>query len=334
MGGNALKHLAVQRISAKEYYPLVDSVCELFFQMFQQQVSPIKSYATKPDFGDVDLLIVTQELPLNWRELLAAHFNSRGYVLNGDVTSMEIHNVQFDFINCQAVNKDWTEIYFAYNDLGNLMGRIANQMGFKYGHKGLIYLLRDERKDHVLSAIELHQTAQEVFDFLGYDYAKWQQGFYSLEDIFEFVVSSKWFNSEIFLLHNRNYTSRIRDAKRKSYTAFLKWCEDNHHRINQFNWKNQVIDQASFHLERACKKWPELAKQINLEKTKEAENQALKLIWNGQNVSDWTGYTERALGNLMKQTQQHPDFIEAAKSIHSLKELVLKVAQNNQSSIQ
>ena len=137
-----------------------------------------------------------------------------------------------------------------------------------------------------------------------------------------------------FLLKNRNYTSRVRDAKRKSYTAFLTWCEDNHQRLNQFNWKNKTIDYDSFHLERACKKWPELAKQIKLEKAKEAENQAFKLIWNGQNVSAWTGYTERELGNLMKQTQQHPDFIKAAKSIHSLKELALQVAQNNQSSIQ
>ena len=89
-----------------------------------------------------------------------------------------------------------------------------------------------------------------------------------------------------------------------------------------------------FNQKELVKKWPELAKQINLEKSKEAENQALKLIWNGQNVSAWTGYTERELGNLMKQIEQHPDFIKAAKSVHSLKELVLQVAQNNQSSIQ
>lgn len=328
MGGNALKHLGVQRISANEYYPLVESVCELFFQMFQQQATPIKSFATKPDFGDVDLLIVAQDLPLNWRELLVGHFNSRGYVCNGDVTSMEIRNVQFDFIDCLAVDKDWTEIYFAYNDLGNLMGRIANQMGFKYGHKGLIYMLRDDRKDHVLAAIELHQSAQEVFDFLGYDYAKWQQGFENLEDIFEFVVSSKWFNSEIFLLQNSNYTSRVRNAKRKSYTAFLKWSEENHHRLNQFQWENNAIDQASFHLQRACVKWPELVKRINIEKAKESENRALKLVWNGENVSSWTGYIGRDLGNLMKQTQQHPEFLEASKTIESLKKLTLQVAGN------
>ena len=77
------------------------------------------------------------------------------------------------------------------------------------------YLLRDERKDHVLASIELHQNAPEVFDFLGYDYAKWQQGFQNLEDIFEFVVSSKWFSSEIFLLKNRKKQKILNKIKKR-----------------------------------------------------------------------------------------------------------------------
>ena len=30
----------------------------------------------------------------------------------------------------------------------------------------------------------------------------------------------------IFLLENRNYQSRVRDRKRKTYTEFLQWCEN------------------------------------------------------------------------------------------------------------
>lgn len=37
--------------------------------------------------------------------------------------------------------------YLNWNDLGNLIGRIAHKFGLKYGHKGLLYIIKNDLVD-------------------------------------------------------------------------------------------------------------------------------------------------------------------------------------------
>jgi hypothetical protein len=322
MGGLALKHLGVQRIPAQQYVDLAARVQQRFTTLFGQRPDIVPSYKQKADFGDCGMLVTSAELPGLWREGLAAASSSRGWLRNGDVTSMEIENVQFDFINVPRHARNLAYVYFAYNDLGNLMGRVAHKMGFKYGHNGLVYVVRD--RDHVLAELAISASLPEVFDFLGYDYTRWTQGFDDLEDIFKFAASSRFFHKDIYLLHNRNAVSRIRDAKRPTYTKFLLWCETSEH-LPEYLWQTDEDYkriQRKLQLHRATDTWPELGQQIAQVQVESLAHKKWKLLFNGELVRAWTGLGGKCLGVFMRdcevdwleRPETRPDTVETVRN--------------------
>ena len=330
MGGLALRHLNVQRIPADRYQELSIAVHQRFKMLFGVYPNVIPAYAQKPDFGDCDMLITSAELPADWREQLAAASNSRGWLINGDVTSMEVENVQFDFISVPREAREFAYVYFAFNDLGNLMGRVANAMGFKYGHLGLQYALRDG--SHVYATLNVTNDIAEAFYFMGYDYALWQQGFQTLEEIFQFTASSYYFNSDIYLMHNRNAVGRIRDAKRKTYTEFLKWCTTTKE-LNAWPWyledKELRAANREFHLDRARKRWSGFASRMDVLLADRQNSLDIKTRWNGNNVSSWTGLSGKQLGQFMRIAKEHPDFqSHVTGDLQNLKSFVIDLAKN------
>lgn len=304
MGGLALKHLNVRRVDKLEYDVLSNEMISKFHKL--TNVTPVKilAYTNKADFGDCDMLVNTTRLsdvPM-WREDLAKEIGSKGYVCNGGVTSMEYKGLQFDFIGTPEDRLAASFVYFAYNDLGNLMGRIAHKMGFKYGHLGLQLPVRDG--DHIARIIDIPVSRYEMFSFLGYSYDRWMNGFDDLEDIFKYVAQSHYFNKDIFLLHNRNAVSRIRDAKRKTYMEFLKWCEEDHPEINPIGYlwstdPDEKTKEKAYQLQRAIELWPGLGVEV------EAVHAEIKLrkerakVFNGNLVMEWTGLSGKGLGIFM-----------------------------------
>lgn len=307
MGGLALKHLGVKRVDSTEYIEITREVAEKFFELFNQDLHIVESYFDKTDFGDCDAVIVGSTLPSDWREQLSRNFDSPGMVKNGDVTSIAIRDVQFDFISVPANRVVQAATYFAFNDLGNLMGRIAHKMGFKYGHLGFQLVVRNDH--HVLASLDPEARVSDVFDFMGYDYMTWQKGFTSLQSIFQYAATSQYFSPEIYLLHNRNAVSRIRDAKRKTYTDFLKWCET--YSGPAWPWADpdniqHKIKEKEYHKQRAFERWPHL--RFQLEQVMRAEKTRLQFVekFNGHLVSSWTNLRGQQLGSFMAWLKKMP----------------------------
>ncbi|MFF2532194.1 hypothetical protein ACFVS2_25125 [Brevibacillus sp. NPDC058079] len=224
MGGNALKNTFTRRYEKVEYFVLVEEVLLALKNLFPNiRTEVIKAYGGKESFGDMDVLIELDHLPNNWTKYVIDYFKPNENFKNGDVFSFDYKEFQIDLIGTKSESFDFSATYFSYNDLGNLMGRIAHKMGLKFGHQGLLYVLREE--DKVIKEIVLSTSAEEVLAFLGYDYARHQQGFDALEDVFHFAVSTPYFNPDIYLLDNLNHKSRVRDAKRKTYNEFLLWLQ-------------------------------------------------------------------------------------------------------------
>jgi hypothetical protein len=325
MGGLALKHLNVRRVSKAEYAEVCNRMVSAFRSLFDQAPSIIPSYRNKPDFGDCDSLIVASALPEDWRTQLANLVESQGFVVNGGVTSIEMYEVQFDFISVPPTVSDhvFAYTYFAYNDLGNLMGRIAHKLGFKYGHLGLQKVLR--HGDHVFATLPVANSPAEIFEFLGYSYGRWLKGFSELTDVFEFAASSPYFEKDIFLLDNRNAKSRVRDSKRKTYTDFLKWCDTLPTLVS--TREQGTEERHAFQLDRAFAKFPDFKSRYQRAEALRLEHADLKSRWNGENVMEWTGLSGKPLGNLMSAVRADPGFGAASTSLASLKELVLGLAE-------
>ena len=301
---------------------------QCFGAKFKHTPDIIPSYAFKQDFGDCDLLISAAELPPNWREDFAQNMGSKGWSKNGDVTSIEIQELQFDFISVPLESRQKALTYFAYNDLGNLMGRIAHKLGFKYGHLGLQKVLRDG--DHAYGIVTPTDDVADMFDFLGYDYGRWCQGFETLMDIFLFTASSPYFDSDIYLLHNRNAVSRMRDAKRKTYTDFLEWCKHMPSRkLYDVNSPERKEKRHAEFMQKAMERWPLFKQQVEEFEERKRQHEELKTRWNGDHVNTWTGLQGKSLGEFMAQVKAHKDFSAASRNLDSLKSMTLSLFEEH-----
>ena len=284
MGGNATKHLGTQRVNKQQF----EQCCNMLNNMLQQYIVEqnlqtkekfcvIESYYDKQDFGDIDLLSIIDRQIFEKLVEKTDNINIVGkaeqlsYAIEFIIASNEVVLVQVDYIKSNILDFDFSKNFFAFNDLGNLIGRIAAQAGFSFGFDGLkrkIYV--DNRGDiindlyakvitHTLTtqqfvnddeipvtslvenarlfkneldrsilktSIIVTKDFDKALKFLGFDVERFKQGFNNMNEVFEFVASSTFFNKDAFLFENRNHKARARDKKRSNYLAALEYFKD------------------------------------------------------------------------------------------------------------
>ncbi|MFW6243312.1 MAG: hypothetical protein ACOC2W_04045, partial [bacterium] len=151
-----------------------------------------------------------------------------------------------------------------------LMGKIAHSFGFKYGFHGLIYPMRNFNgrmsKDIVLS-----KDNKKIFDFLGLDYSVYEKGFDTIEEIFDFIINGKYFNSKKYDMESLTAVDRKRNKKRKSYHDFLKYLSDNN--IN----KTYEFQPKEYYIKIADSYFPEANLINEIEKFRKIDNENKQL---------------------------------------------------------
>lgn len=300
MGGNATKHFGTQRVNKQQF----EQCCNMLNNMLQQYVIEqnlqtkekfcvIESYHDKQDFGDIDFLStidrqIFEKLVEKTENInIVAKAEQFSYAIEFKLASDELVFVQVDYIKSNLEDFDFSKNFFAFNDLGNLIGRIAAQAGFSFGFDGLkrkIYV--DNRGDIIndlysneisvtslvenarLFKNELNRTILKTsiivtkdFDnalkFLGFDVERFKQGFNNMNEVFEFVVSSTFFNKDAFLFENRNHKARARDKKRSNYLAALEYFKNKKDRKKQLSLSHMEKEFPNFKTE-----YRDLEKQI------------------------------------------------------------------------
>jgi len=240
MGGNAIKHVA--RLNKEDYENAVEYLIPNLMNILgKRTIKVVKAYNNKDSFGDIDILVESDNLCQKWMSTLKFWYelNDGDFKKNGNVFSFRYKkfNVQVDLILTPKDKLDIAWHYFNYNDLSNLLGRMTKKLGFKLGHNGLFYIERVG--DHIISDICFSTDYFKALEYLELDIERYNKGFDELEDMFEFVASSPYFNPDIYLLHNRNHISRTHDKKRKTYNLFLQWCKENNEKLTHFQYNNE-----------------------------------------------------------------------------------------------
>ena len=224
MGGKALKHAKTERKSAEEYYDIAADVVSKC-KSFCSKCHPIPAYRNKESFGDGDFVVVVNDyntVDNSIKEIFKPVEMKR----NGSCISFDYRGMQIDLILCNEDTYETSLTYFSYNDLGNLIGRIAHKLGFKYGHKGLLLPVR-RGDDHIVGEIFISRDYDKILSFLGYNPEVFNKGFDNLEDIFAFACSTKYFNKAIYSYEALNHINRVRQRKRKVYQQFLDYVATN-----------------------------------------------------------------------------------------------------------
>ena len=332
MGGNALKEFNVIRLSSDEYNVVSKELKNRLSILFPNiKVNLIPAFKNKQSFGDMDILYSGVDIT-QFHKSIISEFNPIGHVNNGDCLSITypIKNklFQVDLIKTTPKSHDFTLNYFSFSDLGNLMGRIYHKMGLKFGHKGLLYVIRDpDNSNTVIKEIPVTDDWNYVVE-LGKFPKHEKDRFIDLHDVFDYVIESPYFNRDIFLLENRNHISRVRDKKRVSYMLFLKYVE-NKPNLPSYNWVNSQIKSEI--LIKLFNDFPSFKQEYNKILVDFKRNSQIHEKYNGNFVREWTGLEGKELGLFMKSIKDvmTSEFIESS-DISQIRDRVLYFWENNE----
>lgn len=238
MGGNACKQYNVQRVD-KETFNKISNQITIDLNDMLKEYSDVKfnlipSYTSKDSFGDLDIIYTSIDTNLNIIKLIKDYFNPIGYKNNSNCFSFvyQYNNINFqvDMIKSKPEYYDFNLQYFSYNDLGNLLGIQYKKLGFKLSHRGLLYSIwrNNEFKEDIIVSTDWNISLA----FLGFYNSR--QEFNDLEEIFKYVTTGLYFHPGLYPLEARNHDSRVRDRKRPTYNAFLRWLDDKNYQIPSY----------------------------------------------------------------------------------------------------
>lgn len=321
MGGNIKFMSETKRYDKEDYHTLEHEVINMLYaSVFNEDgfsgfrkscVQAIKAYRTKDSFGDMDVVINSKYLEPNWTDcaIKAFKLQTGDYGKNGNVFSFAYQNFQIDLIVMSDENFESALEYYAYNDLGNLVGRLAKRIGVKYGHEGSVIVVKDN--DQVIGEIKLSAKTADIYALLGLDYDTYQNGFETIEDIFKFVTTSEYFHPDIYLLENRNASSRERDRKRKTYREFLEYCE-----AQTFDYVYDYAEKSErggygvrepFFSNLIVPAYPHVLEEYHTIIARHTKLKLFKEKFNGAICSELTGLQSIELGNFTKYAKSRID---------------------------
>lgn len=296
---------AAMRIPKDAYHHICEQINDAFsLKLLGSTWAMPYSVGEKADFGDIDILIPSYLMPaarhqiskFAWKDSRGNSYLTRfthpesedSYICTFESMGSTYH-VQVDLIPTDFSHFDFAFGYFSYNDLGNLIGRIAHRRGLKFGHDGLWYIHR--RGDRVLAEILVDADFFSAIEYLGFDSNKWTQGFDTFEEMFEWVKNSKYFEYNAFPLEFQNHRARVRDAKRKTYNAFLEWL----------NWEGEYVPtDKEANIARLRADFSFVDKQIIEAEAADDLRIAYKEKINGKVVGEQTGLSGKELGAVMQ----------------------------------
>jgi hypothetical protein len=294
MGGSAIKSTPIRRYNRAEFDNIAQHMIERLGKHFKNVGVPL-FYRNKPDFGDLDILVSTDGFNYRggMREFIQDEFNPNEIHHNANVWSFDFQEFQIDIITCSSENFQINLDYLSWNDCGNLLGKLAHAAGLKFGQSGLFYRHKDS-EGQKLGDIHITRDMQAICEVLDVDYDTWAKGFDTLEEIFEFITSSQYFNKKAVQLDQLDRINRERDKKRKTYMAFIEFCDKKFPDTND----DEGFDKKKIFKD-VNKRFPEAKLEIN--KRKLDYNHARRLYinskFNGKMVIDEFGFEGKELGD-------------------------------------
>lgn len=303
MGGRAmaLLNIETERKSTFDHLRIQTILKPKIAEMFNTEVKGVKFYRHKETHGDLDLLILNNGNLGNVAEKLKKEFGP--VHCNGNVYSFEYEKYQVDVITQPTRNWETCSDFFDYDPTGNLMGKIAHKLGLKYGFAGLVFPFRTF-SGRLSTDIIISKDSRKIFEFLGYDYDRYLEGFDTTQEIFDWIINGKYFCVDNFLMNNLNHVDRKRNAKRTTYQGFLEYINE-----NDVQSKHTFEKDKSKYINVIDEFFPEsnFKSQLTDLQLKDARNKLASERFNGNLVMSVTDLKGKELGNVIGGFK---DFVE------------------------
>lgn len=242
MGGKLFEAEGAVRISTDEYNVMYVPLLTDLLNKFQLRFNFIQFYENKQDQGNINILVnhstivpgntaeALVSLNPNRKEVVVKALRELGYKvkINSNVVSFLFDKrLQVDLLFTKTALYDYALQYYSFNDLGGLIGRLSRGLTLKHGCNGLSYVLYNADKSKKLGDFLLTSNHDETLQILDLNVLRFKAGFKSLEEIFEYVTSSKYFGLNGFIIDDMPSKDRHRDKKRNTFIKFEEYCVTN-----------------------------------------------------------------------------------------------------------
>lgn len=305
MGGNALKNTETYRAGPKKFLNVYNQVICMLSNEYHDLVHYLpRQHRSKLDHGDIDIFLRSDTVPNLGPGKIESLFNPNEVHSNGGVYSFDLWQFQVDLVKQKPENWKCAKVFYDQSGFGNLSGKIARRMRFKWGFQGLRYMaFYEDNRSVKLGEFVVSKNPRKVLEFLGFDFDRFLEGFKTQEEMFNYVIESENFSIDAFLPENLTADQRHRDTKRQSYHDFMNYLEENapKKRMERPSHEEAVKMAEEF--------FPEcgLRDKINASKKKYEKKQRANNIFNGNVLIDEFGITGRKLGEAIGRLKSKYD---------------------------
>ena len=245
MGGNVFtqdfKVLPLQLDSLSSFTENIKHILDEFKLVYKFP----KYFRNKVTFNDLDIICDFTNAISKTEMIDYCAGRNIPIQVNSPAVSMLIDNHQVDLI--ETVNYDFSSFLIDYGDTIVYIKRLLKNLNhdLTLNTKGLEYKVRFKS---TLVTVFITDDVYYILNLLDLDYQTYLNGFDSVNDVFEWIYRSKYFNSETMSIKNCNSRTRQRLNKRPSTKLFEEFLENKPKKIQeQFDLEIElplVIDQG------------------------------------------------------------------------------------------
>jgi hypothetical protein len=303
-----------KRISRDDYISYSQRIYNILEQNNIEYFSPYY-YDDKETFGDLDIIV---KKPFGEKEINSLFKPTKTqYKVNGSVHSICYKNFQIDFITVKPEKFETTKNYYSWADFSIIIGRLFKKMNLTFGFDGLVYKYETKINSQYrnIGEIFISDNIEEILSFLNLDYSTFKKGFKNLNEIFDYIISSKYFHPSYFSVKN-DFTDRRNTLFNKLSDYTIK---------GDFNMISFNADLVHMLIDEHFKNI-NFKEKINQLKEKEKVVSTNSTKFNGDIVMTITGLKNKELGSFISKFK---NYIKSIYSFKDFDEYVYLTSENN-----
>ncbi|KAJ7773065.1 hypothetical protein B0H16DRAFT_1880569 [Mycena metata] len=177
---------------------------------------------------------------------------------------------------------EWRRINFfhGYGDLGIILGLIARTRGLVLGSTGF------KIQNHPRPPFELSESMDDVLQYMGLSMERWNAGFQTKHEAFEWVGTSSLFDLARFRTEGPGI-SKVK-PERTMYAEFVEWVKRQQTQLQMEVGPTRSKEDEDEQIEHALRYFGKKEAFDKVER-EEADRARLKEVFNGNSVRTWAG---------------------------------------------
>ncbi|KAL8678396.1 MAG: hypothetical protein Q9186_005238 [Xanthomendoza sp. 1 TL-2023] len=218
----------IVRLTPQQYLDFRDKCEDILIPYYAGICTPSEA-PEKQDHGNIDIFVCLKRhgIELVSNADLAKALGATHHLLNGPTSSFaipvpasEVEFFRLDVHISLPYFFEWETTFYTHEDMWHILGMCTIQQEFRVSVTGL-HLRIPEIAQKLPNHSLLHLTSDpwELMDFLGLDADRFRHEFQTLNDLFVWATSSRFFERQYF--ERQTLDSHSRATKRPMYLAFL-----------------------------------------------------------------------------------------------------------------